>query len=118
MDFLRCISICHECVTVKHKTHKDKLCYNGSSVDEVALHHMAQEAGIGYFTERDANTFTVKIEGFAEKYELIKIFEFDSVRKAMSVLVKHPEEEGKAILFVKGADSSVLNMCLPTKDTE
>lgn len=36
----------------------------------------------------------------------------------MSVLVKHPEEEGKAILFVKGADSSVLNMCLPTKDTE
>jgi magnesium-transporting ATPase (P-type) len=53
---------------------------------------MAQDAGIAYFTERDANTFTVQIEGSTEKYELIKIFEFDSVRKAMSVLVKHPKK--------------------------
>jgi magnesium-transporting ATPase (P-type) len=43
-----------------------------------------------------------------ETYKLIKIFAFDSERKCMSVLVKHPSEQNRAILFVKGADSSVL----------
>jgi magnesium-transporting ATPase (P-type) len=46
---------------------------------------------------------------------MIKIFPFDSVRKCMSVIVKDPKQKGKAIVFVKGADSSVLPLCNDSK---
>ena len=39
---------------------------------------------------------------------MIKSFPFDSVRKCMTVIVKDPKNAGKAIVFVKGADSSIL----------
>ena len=39
------------------------------------------------------------------------MFPFTSERKAMSIVVKHPEKENTAICFVKGADSSVFPMC-------
>jgi len=46
-----------------------------------------------------------------ESYEQIKLFEFTSERKAMSMVVKHPTKPNKAICFVKGADSSVFPLC-------
>lgn len=107
MNLFRCIGICHDCLAIKSKT-GTSLSFNGPSVDEVALHDMAQEAGICYFTERDSAHFKLKLETREEEYTLIKIFPFDSVRKLMSVLVQDPQNKSKAILFVKGADSSVL----------
>ena len=71
---------------------------------------MAQEVGIGYFIEKDTSSVKLKIKGQFEEYEVIKSFPFDSVRKCMSVVVKDPKNAGKAIVFVKGADSSVLPM--------
>ena len=41
----------------------------------------------------------------------MKMFEFTSDRKAMSVVLKHPTNPNKAICYVKGADSSVFPMC-------
>ena len=114
-DFFRCIAICHDCVTVKHKSVEGKLNYNGPSVDEVALHDMAQEAGIGFFVEKDSSGVKLKLDGQFEEYEILKSFPFDSVRKCMSVIVKDPKNAGKAIVFVKGADSSVFPMIQRSK---
>ena len=36
----------------------------------------------------------------------------------MSIVLKHPSKEGKAICFVKGADSSVFPMCRNFKEKE
>ena len=58
-DFFRCISLCHECVALKDKNQVGKLRYNGASVDEVALLDMAQEAGIGFFLEKESNNMTI-----------------------------------------------------------
>jgi phospholipid-transporting ATPase len=108
MNLFRCIGICHDCHAIKSQKGAG-MSYNGPSVDEVALHDMAKEAGICYFTERDSSHFKLKLETNEEEYSVIKIFPFDSVRKCMSVLVQDPHNKSKAILFVKGADSSILS---------
>ena len=109
-DFLRCINLCHDCIALKDPKNPDKLVYNGPSVDEVCLLDMARDAGIGHYVNRDSSTIEINLHGKAETYELIKIFPFTSERKAMSVVLMHPNG-GKAICFVKGADSSVFPMC-------
>ena len=47
-------------------------------------------------------------------YEIKQIFPFDAVRKIMSVVVK--SEEGKYIIFTKGADTSMINRLNCTLD--
>jgi len=47
----------------------------------------------------------VKHEG-KEVYKVLKVFEFSSERKMMSVVVKSPS--GKVLVFAKGADSIIL----------
>jgi magnesium-transporting ATPase (P-type) len=56
----------------------------------------------------DKDTVSLRLsEG--EKYTLLKVFDFDSDRKAMSVIVKC-DRTGKFYCFVKGADSSIKRM--------
>ena len=40
------------------------------------------------------------------EYEVLQTFPFDSVRKRMSVILRHPKTE-EIILCCKGADSSI-----------
>ena len=62
MNFFKCISICHDCIATKHKT-TGHLCYNGPSVDEVALLHMTQDVELAYFNHRDSKHYGLKVEG-------------------------------------------------------
>ena len=41
-----------------------------------------------------------------EIYEIVKIYEFDSDRKMMSVIVR--DQKGKVFIFSKGADMSII----------
>ena len=72
---------------------------------------MCADTGIGYFNTRDATCYDITIDEQKERYENIKLFEFTSERKAMSMVVQHPTKANTAICFVKGADSSVFPMC-------
>ena len=51
-------------------------------------------------------------------YKKLHTLEFDSERKRMSVIVKHPN--GKMYLITKGADSSVMPRCVsgPIEETK
>ena len=62
----------------------------------------------GFFLERDSNNMIIELNGKAKKYCVLKFFPFTSDRKASSVVVQ--DEEGKIFVFVKGADSSLINM--------
>nr|CAD7396169.1 unnamed protein product [Timema poppensis] len=53
-------------------------------------------------------------EGVLE-FEILQILPFDSSRKSMSVLLKHPVTNEK-ILYCKGADSTILAQLAPTDD--
>jgi magnesium-transporting ATPase (P-type) len=56
--------------------------------------------------DRDSHNIRIIINGNKEEYEIIKVYEFNSDRKMMSVILK--DDKGKLILFTKGADMAIL----------
>ncbi|CAM6103969.1 unnamed protein product [Calypogeia fissa] len=81
--------------------------YHGESPDEQAL--VAAAATYGYtLLERTSTHITIDILGDVQRFEVLGIHEFDSIRKRMSVIVRGPD--GIVKLLMKGADSAVLNI--------
>lgn len=92
---------------------KSHIVYHAASPDEAALVRAAQQ--IGYeFANRTPRTISIKKFGILEEYEVLQVFEFDSVRKRMSVVLKKPD--GNIKIYTKGADS-VIQELLKDKDT-
>ena len=79
--------MCQDCISLEQD---GKLVYNGPSVDEVCLLEMAADAKKSHFISRDSETIKIQLNGQMEQYGIIKIFEFTSERKAMSIVLKHP----------------------------
>ena len=115
-NFLRCIGLCHDCISVKNDKAPLGIAYNGPSVDEVCLLDMTRDSGLGYFTDRDSTHVRMMLDGKEEEFELLRTFKFTSDRKAMSVVIKDPVT-GKVYAFVKGADSSIFPLCKRTELT-
>jgi phospholipid-translocating ATPase len=58
--------------------------------------------------ERDSNSIKIRVDqNNIEQYEILRVVEFDSNRKRMSVVVKR-FSDGKIINFVKGADIAII----------
>lgn len=89
--------------------------YEAESPDELAL----VGAAFTYrckLCKRTPNAVTVSVpyEGFYD-YEMLQILPFDSIRKCMSVVVRHPTTKD-IILYCKGADSSILTRLAPVEE--
>ena len=57
------------------------------------------------FVSRDSDTITIEVQGRQEIYKILKIYEFTSARKMMSVTVEGPD--GRVWNFAKGADAVI-----------
>lgn len=78
--------------------------YHAASPDEGALVRGAQK--IGYeFCKRLPKSVIVNKFGREETYEVLNVFEFDSFRKRMSVIVRG--DDNKIKIYMKGADTVV-----------
>ncbi|KAG5263969.1 hypothetical protein AALO_G00270670 [Alosa alosa] len=87
----------------------DTVCYESQSPDEAALVHAARAYGFTLL-ERTPDRVTVRLpRGALLTYEVIDILTFDSTRKRMSVLVRHPRTR-EILLYTKGADSAVMEL--------
>lgn len=82
-----------------------KLCYQGTSPDEITLLDAAKEVGF-MFTDRTSNTMTIDLFGVKKVYKLLLKLEFNSDRKKMSVVVEDLDT-GMISLFCKGADFAI-----------
>lgn len=86
-----------------------EFCYEAESPDEAALVH----AACAYqFTlvSRTADQVTVKLpEGSFLTFDLLFTLGFDSNRKRMSVVVRHPLTN-EIIVYTKGADSVIMDL--------
>ena len=107
-QFMKCLSICHECLV-----DKDTGKYIGPSPDEVALLDTCKKLGFTYQSMVD-HKISIKILPFGSKllqlsevYEHICTLEFNSDRKRNSVIIKDPST-GFIILYTKGADNMIL----------
>ncbi|OXB63951.1 hypothetical protein ASZ78_006822 [Callipepla squamata] len=112
--FFRALCLCHT-VQVKDDDSVDGLkksqlsrrsrIYISSSPDEVALVEGIQRLGYTYLCLKDNYMEILNRENNREKFELLEVLSFDSVRRRMSVIVK--SSTGDIFLFCKGADSSI-----------
>lgn len=91
---------------------KDELLYEAESPDEAALVHAARVYG---FTLRGRSAGCVLVDlpvpGIGSVVvQLLHILPFDSCRKRMSVVVRHPLS-GEVVVYTKGADSVIMELC-------
>uniref|UniRef100_A0A665UWY7 Phospholipid-transporting ATPase n=1 Tax=Echeneis naucrates TaxID=173247 RepID=A0A665UWY7_ECHNA len=112
--FFRALCLCHtvqvkeeETVDgIKHGIHQGKSTsfYISSSPDEVALVEGMKRLGFTYLRLKDSHMEILNREDEIERFELLEVLTFDSVRRRMSVIVR---ATGELFLFCKGADSSI-----------
>lgn len=104
--FLVILSVCHTVVCDRDPDDKDKILYQSSSPDELALVQAGKDIGFEMIS-RSSEEVTIynKILDREEVYEILVEFPFNSDRKRMSVLLK---TQGKLFLYSKGADSVML----------
>jgi len=94
--------------------HSEKIIYQGSSPDEIALVNGARLFGY-IFKNRDINNvITVEINKRDIEYECLNILEYSSDRKMMSVIIKCPD--GIIRLYCKGADTVIRKLIKNNKD--
>ncbi|XP_051881908.1 LOW QUALITY PROTEIN: phospholipid-transporting ATPase IH [Pristis pectinata] len=112
--FFRALCLCHT-VQVKREDQTDypkphqecgrSSVYISSSPDEIALVEGVKRYGYTFLQLKNNHMELENAEAEVERYELLEILNFDSVRRRMSVIVR--SELGEIILFCKGADSSI-----------
>ncbi|KFU99349.1 putative phospholipid-transporting ATPase VD, partial [Pterocles gutturalis] len=86
-----------------------KLCYEAESPDEAALVHAAR-AYKCILESRTPDQVTVDFAGLGSlTFQILHILPFDSVRKRMSVVVRHPVSN-KVVVYTKGADSVMMDL--------
>ncbi|MEQ2308243.1 putative phospholipid-transporting ATPase IH, partial [Ameca splendens] len=113
--FFRALCLCHtvqvkeeETVDgIKHGIHQGKSSsfYISSSPDEVALVEGMKRLGFTYLRLKDGQMEILNREDEIERFELLEVLTFDSVRRRMSVIVR--SSTGELYLFCKGADSAI-----------
>ncbi|GJQ77455.1 hypothetical protein Trydic_g20852 [Trypoxylus dichotomus] len=89
--------------------------FEAESPDELAL----VDAAYNYdcrLVRRTPSTATIEVPGDNRlEFEILQILPFDSIRKCMSVIIKHPVSK-RIILYCKGADSTILANMAPVED--
>ncbi|KAI0403704.1 hypothetical protein F4802DRAFT_570734 [Xylaria palmicola] len=108
-QFLLCIALCHTCLP---ETSEDgRITFQAASPDEVALLQAAQDMGY-LLIDRPAQSIKLRLpnlsgESVTETYDVLKVIEFSSSRKRMSIVVRTPN--GRICVICKGADNVIMN---------
>jgi phospholipid-translocating ATPase len=106
INFFRALAICHSVLADRPEpeTRPYLLEYKAESPDEAALVAAARDVGFP-FVGKTKEGLDIEVMGQAERYTPLKLLEFNSTRKRMSVVVRGPD--GRIILYCKGADSVI-----------
>ncbi|KAI0436219.1 phospholipid-translocating P-type ATPase [Xylaria telfairii] len=108
-QFLLCIALCHTCLP---ETSEDgKITFQAASPDEVSLVQAAQDMGY-LLIDRPAQSIKLRVqlqsdEPVVETYNVLKVIEFSSSRKRMSIVVRMPD--GRICVICKGADNVIMS---------
>lgn len=89
--------------------------FEAESPDELALVDAAYKYNCRLLKRTPISVVVdVPGEGILD-YEILQVLPFDSTRKCMSVILKHPRTQ-EIIVFCKGADSAVFSNLAPVED--
>lgn len=87
----------------------DKLCYEAESPDEAALVYAAKAYGFTLLARTHDSVMVRLPSGQELVFEVLDTLTFDSNRKRMSVLVRHPITK-EYVLYTKGADYAIMEL--------
>ncbi|KAG8835462.1 hypothetical protein FRC17_003029 [Serendipita sp. 399] len=106
IQFFRALSVCHTVLSDRPEPRDQpfRLDYKAESPDEAALVSAARDAGFP-FVSKSNTSIDIEVMGQPERYIPLRVLEFNSTRKRMSVIVRNPE--GRIVLYCKGADSVI-----------
>ncbi|TRM59777.1 hypothetical protein BD626DRAFT_408683 [Schizophyllum amplum] len=103
--FFRALAVCHSVLADRPDPEQPNyIIYKAESPDEAALVAAARDVGFP-FVGKGKDGIEIEVLGQREKYTPLKVLEFNSTRKRMSVAVRAPD--GRIILYCKGADSVI-----------
>lgn len=113
--FFRSLAICHSVLSDRPDAQNEpwKVVYKAESPDEAALVAAARDSGFP-FIGRTKDGIDIEVMGQPERYIPLRVLEFNSTRKRMSVVVRRPD--GKLVLYCKGADSVIYARLRPDHD--
>ena len=107
LEFFKMLSTCHECVVDSDKNEDNNMLrYQGPSPDEITLVDTARHLGFIFLGSSSSN-MNVKWLQEEKKIELLNLFEFNSDRKRMSVIIR---DDNKIKLYCKGADNVIKSL--------
>ncbi|KAE9393504.1 phospholipid-translocating P-type ATPase [Gymnopus androsaceus JB14] len=92
--FFRALAVCHSVLADKPEPDRDPY----------RLEYKAEDVGFP-FINKGKDGMDIEVMGQKERYTILKMLEFNSTRKRMSVVVRNPD--GKLVLYTKGADSVI-----------
>ncbi|OWM75840.1 hypothetical protein CDL15_Pgr009484 [Punica granatum] len=103
--FFRLLALCHTAIPeVDDET--GKILYEAESPDEASFVIAARKLGFEFYKRTQTSISLHELDpasGQKVERQLLDVLEFNSSRKRMSVIVR--DEEGKLLIFSKGADS-------------
>lgn len=104
--FFRALALCHSVLADKPdpQNHPYRLEYKAESPDEAALVAAARDVGFP-FVGKGKDFVDIEVMGQFERYTPLRMLEFNSTRKRMSVIMRCPD--GRLVLYCKGADSVI-----------
>lgn len=107
--FFRALALCHSVLSDRPDADplalaRPRLEYKAESPDEAALVSAARDVGFP-FVYKTKDYLEIEVMGQIERWAPLKMLEFNSTRKRMSVLFRSPD--GRIVLFCKGADSVI-----------
>ena len=115
ISFFRALAVCHTVLADRPDPGQHPyLEYKAESPDESALVGAARDAGFP-FIGKTRERIDIEVMGQSESYVLLKVLEFNSTRKRMSVIVRNPQ--GQIVLYCKGADSVIYERLAEDHDT-
>ncbi|KAL1740994.1 hypothetical protein HDZ31DRAFT_46374 [Schizophyllum fasciatum] len=112
--FFRALAICHSVLADRPEPEQPNyIVYKAESPDEAALVAAARDVGFP-FVGKGKDGIDIEVLGQRERYTPLKLLEFNSTRKRMSVAVRTPD--GRIVLYCKGADSVIYERLSPDHD--
>ncbi|KZT60583.1 phospholipid-translocating P-type ATPase [Calocera cornea HHB12733] len=115
--FFRALALCHTVLPDRPEPREQPnlIHYKAESPDEVALVSAARDVGFPFLV-RSNGALEIEVLGKKETYLPLRVLEFNSTRKRMSVIVR--DSEGRIVLYCKGADSVIYERLAKDHDQE
>ncbi|PWN38046.1 phospholipid-translocating P-type ATPase [Meira miltonrushii] len=115
-NFFRALALCHTALADRADPNDPfTIEYKAQSPDEAALVAAARDVG-AVFLNKNNHTIDLEVCGAPERLTPLRVLEFNSTRKRMSVIIR--EADGRLLMICKGADSVIYQRLRPDHPAE